>query len=80
MITFIEFDVRVNNNAPPGRYANKFTLDGDETSKTSSPVYVNVKELAGIRTEKLQSLDNGTTWTNSNSIPNVFQVKKFYIA
>nr|WP_255513116.1 thrombospondin type 3 repeat-containing protein [Lutibacter sp. Hel_I_33_5] len=69
---FIEFDVRVNNNAPPGRYANKFTLDGDETSKTSSPVYVNVKELAGIRTEKLQSLDNGTTWTNSNSIPNVF--------
>ena len=70
---YIEFDVKINENAPPGLYNNNFTVNGDEISNavTSNNSRVNVKELAGISTIKLQSLDNGTTWTNSSITPNV---------
>ncbi len=70
---YIEFDVKINDNAPPGLYKNKFTVNGDEINSevTSNNTRVNVKELAGISVIKLQSLDNGTTWTNSTTTPNV---------
>jgi uncharacterized repeat protein (TIGR01451 family) len=70
---YIEFDVKINENAPPGLYNNNYTVNGDEisTAVTSNNTRVNVKELAGISTIKLQSLDNGTTWTNSSVTPNV---------
>jgi uncharacterized repeat protein (TIGR01451 family)/fimbrial isopeptide formation D2 family protein len=70
---YIEFDVKINENAPPGLYNNNYTVNGDEisTAVTSNNTRVNVKELAGISIIKLQSLDNGTTWTNSSVTPNV---------
>ncbi|PQJ81782.1 thrombospondin type 3 repeat-containing protein [Polaribacter glomeratus] len=70
---YIEFDVKIKENAPPGSYYNKFTVNGDEltTPKSSNDSKINVKVLAGNKVIKLQSLDNGTTWTNSTVTPNV---------
>ena len=71
---YIEFDVKIKENAPPGSYYNKFTVNGNEltTPETSNNSKVNVKVLAGNKVIKLQSLDNGTTWTNSTTAaPNI---------
>ena len=66
---YIEFDVKINDNAPPGVYHNNFTINGDEltTAKTSNSTKINVKKLSGITVKKLQSIDNGTTWTDSST-------------
>ena len=70
---YIEFDVKINENTPPGPYFNNFTVNGDEisTSATSNKSRINVKVLAGNNVIKLQSIDNGTTWTNSTTTPNI---------
>ncbi|WP_231891981.1 thrombospondin type 3 repeat-containing protein, partial [Tenacibaculum ovolyticum] len=67
---YIEFDVKIKENTPPGTYYNSFTINGDEINEqTSNNTSFNVNVNTGLSVQKLVSLDNGTTWTNSTQIP-----------
>lgn len=67
----VDFDVVVNNNAAAGNISNGFTVAGGGLASTvySNNVGINVCPLDSLISEKLVSIDGGTTWLTTATVP-----------
>lgn len=68
---YCDFDVVINNNAAAGSIANQFTVSGGGLGSTSysNQAFINICPLDSLISEKLVSIDGGTTWQTTATLP-----------